>query len=372
MTNRFYLTVIAAVLVCFQVDAKEVYRHDSSKANVPMLAVKGTNVVDVGTVHNYAVTNVMFKVTNTGAAPVKIERLVPLCTCVTATASAKEVAPGGEITVTLRLDPIKEHGDMERSIWVLGSDTDTPHLKLTLTGKAVPLFSGLPKHAVAIRIPETGVESVKKFNLAASVPGVRLGKPEVKPLEGIKVGVEMTEKTGSTAAYELKAAAVAAAPGNYEVEILLPVQGLSGVEPIAIKLAISAGEIMTAFPRAVELGLTGEAQSARLVLRGKGLKLDPGAVTWTPKKEGVVVEVTPGRGESELLVKIDFAPEAADALYREKNAALVFRHPGIGAASVPVKVEIEAGRNEGPRGRRRSREDLRNFKFNRRTPNFKL
>ena len=73
-----------------------------------------------------------------------------------------------------------------------------------------------------------------------------------------------------------------------------------------------------------------------------------------------------------MLVKIDFAPEAADALYREKNAALVFRHPGIGSASVPVKVEIEPRQSAGPRGRPRSREDLRNFKFKPRTPKLRL
>jgi len=62
--------------------------------------------------------------------------------------------------------------------------------------------------------------------------------------------------------------------------------------------------------------------------------MDPAAVTWTPEIKGVGVEVTPGRGDSELLVKIDVATEAADALYREKGAALIFRHPGIGAARV--------------------------------------
>jgi hypothetical protein len=337
---------------------KEVYRSSGKTPNIPMLKVAGTNVLEIGTIHDCAITNVPFRLVNSGKVPVKINRLIPMCSCLTATAPTNDVPPGGEITVQLVLDPRTIKGVFSRGLWVCANDTDAPYMELTLTGKVVPIFSGVPDKPVPLKLQELGRPYTNRIALAANVPGVFLGQPGIATnSSGLAVSLSIVTNVGEKVRYEVVAVTTASIPGRQKLVVHLPVLGGLKVAPVAIRFQGQAGSNLMAVPQKIVMALGSQPQTFRILLQtGRGTKLSPSSLTWEPKREGVSISSVAGRVDSEVLVRLEVTPAAAEALFLAKGAAVQFSHPGFGSVRVPFVSELDSSRQEkrgGFKGRAR-------------------
>ena len=324
----------------------------------PLLMAVGTNRVEIGDIYDCVVTNVPFRVANTGKVEVALTRLVPMCSCITAAASAPVIPAGGEVTVDVALDSRKVKGGvLERGLWVCGDDTELPYLKLELTGRVVPLFAGVPASPVALNLQETGKAYTNRIRLSSAMPGVSLGAAQVSTNGAdMAVAVDVTPVPGEGVAYDVTVVATASAPGSGQFTVQLPVSGKVNVEPLLLNFKSMVGSRLVSVPKQIVLELSDKPQVFRVILRGdNAAKLDPGKLSWDPLGEGVSVSVVAGRDEHEVLVKVEVTSDAAEALYLAKKAdALVLKYPD----GAPVKVPFVFGGGEAERGTLRGGRNL--------------
>lgn len=335
-------------------ESKEVYVSSGKTPNIPMLQVVGTNCVQLGTIADCIITNVPFRLVNTGNAPVKIVRLIPTCSCITATSSStNDVPPGGEVVVRVTMDPRTVHGAFDRGLWVCANDTDSPYLELKLRGTVAPLFSGLPDDHVFLKLEELGRPYTNRFTFTANVPGLSLGQPQVVTnSSGLTVSLSVAPNQGENPRYALTVITTASVLGRHVLVIQMPVLGRDGVAPLLLRFRGMASSSLTAIPQEIGLTLGSQPQTYRVILRGgRNAKLSPSRLEWEPKMEGVRVNCVAGRSDNEVLVRIEVSPEAAETLYlSKKNATILLSVPGFGSVNVPFVSEADSRRGRGGQG----------------------
>jgi hypothetical protein len=91
-----------------------------------------------------------FTVNNTGKAPLKILEVDPDCAC-TVPSYDKEIAPGTEGKITLRLKPFSVTKKFTKKTKVRFNDPVTPQAVLVLTGYAKPIIEIVPSHIVRFK-----------------------------------------------------------------------------------------------------------------------------------------------------------------------------------------------------------------------------
>jgi hypothetical protein len=82
----------------------------------------------------------IFKVSNSGTAPLELQRIQPACGCTAAIVDPKIVAPGAEGQVKATLDTTGFHGAKEKTIRVFTNDPVNSSFLLTLRGTIKELF----------------------------------------------------------------------------------------------------------------------------------------------------------------------------------------------------------------------------------------
>ncbi len=91
-----------------------------------------------------------FTIKNTGKAPLKILEVDPDCAC-TVPSYDREIAPGKEGKITLKLKPYSVVKKFHKKTKVRLNDPDTPQIVLVLTGYARPIIEILPSHIVRFK-----------------------------------------------------------------------------------------------------------------------------------------------------------------------------------------------------------------------------
>lgn len=113
-----------------------------------------------------------FPVKNTGNAPLRLLEVDPDCAC-TASAYDKEIPPGGEGRITLKLKPFSVSKQFQKKTRVRTDDPNNPQVTLLLTGIARPVVELLPSHIVRFQGPVSQAHEAQ----------VRLVSHQAKPLE---------------------------------------------------------------------------------------------------------------------------------------------------------------------------------------------
>jgi hypothetical protein len=85
-----------------------------------------------------------FKISNTGGAPLVIERIKPSCGCTMVESPQKPIPPGGADVFTLQIDTKSFSGKIKKTADVFSNAASSPD-KVSMGGEVEPLFSYEPK-----------------------------------------------------------------------------------------------------------------------------------------------------------------------------------------------------------------------------------
>ena len=122
-------------------------------------AVVDAPVYDFGSVEQGAAVEHVFRVRNTGKAPMRVDQVKGTCACTVGVATGEAIAPGDEAWVTVRLDTATLAGRTTKTATVYTNDPATPTLPVTMTGdvltdvvlRPTPLYFGHVRRGTAVR-----------------------------------------------------------------------------------------------------------------------------------------------------------------------------------------------------------------------------
>ncbi|MEI7900788.1 MAG: DUF1573 domain-containing protein [bacterium] len=318
-----------------------------------VMQVLGTNSLEIGNLRNYVVTNVPFRVVNRGEAPIRIEKLVPTCSCISGTAATNVIAPNGEAVINVHLNPKTVHGVFDRSLWVYTDEPDSPYLLLALRGTVVPLFTGLPPAPIVLKYAQPGLPVTNHLALVATEPNVFLGTPEIVTKGDLSVTVNIVTNQKETADYAITLVATPLGGGSLSAVVQLPIIGQPLASPLVIRLQSVVGGELVVTPNQIGLASGSKAQTFQLVIRGTAAKMNPAQLAWDPKPEGVQITSRLGSRGNSLHVSIEVSPKAAAALLQEKGPSIHFTYPNHKPTNVFFVSETQAGAaGRGSRHRR--------------------
>ncbi|HWP64326.1 MAG TPA: DUF1573 domain-containing protein, partial [Candidatus Limnocylindria bacterium] len=184
---------------------------------------------DFGTIERGTPVDHVFRVRNEGDAPANVLGIDRTCACTVGAASARTVAPGGELWVSVGLDSEALSGPVVKAVTVRTDDPNAPALRLVLRGTVlVDLIAEPP----TLYVGEVGRGSVPERTArvrpgrptgTARVLAVRARGPFVEPrviddgAGGLAIAVRVTDD---------------APAGRFRDEIVVRGSGLDG--PIVI------------------------------------------------------------------------------------------------------------------------------------------
>jgi hypothetical protein len=100
---------------------------------------------DFGTVDEGEQLRHVFKLKNTGGAPLLIDRVRTSCGCAAATPDKKEIAPGGTSQIEVKFDTRNRQGRQRKTITVMSNDPESPHT-LEIHANVTALLAFQPRH----------------------------------------------------------------------------------------------------------------------------------------------------------------------------------------------------------------------------------
>lgn len=152
-------------------------------AQAPMIRFDRTHAA-LGRISPGQKQRVVYKVTNSGEAPLQISEVNPSCGCTTTLAGSLVLKPGEGSEIEALLDPHGMKGSIHKSLAVRSNDPRTPTAVLTMEAEVVPevvaspdslFISGVPhrgRQAMAVRL--TGTEGEELRVVEASSPAAYL------------------------------------------------------------------------------------------------------------------------------------------------------------------------------------------------------
>jgi Protein of unknown function (DUF1573) len=140
----------------------------------PMITLDGKKITDFGTFPSNKKQSAIFVIKNTGDKDLRITKIRKTCGC-SATKLSKKIIPSGQ-SATLIAD-IKENsiaGPFSKNIYVESNAKNFRFLRLTLSGKAVPLVKVFPKKFLYLGVLTPGKSYSYSFKLKATQANVEL------------------------------------------------------------------------------------------------------------------------------------------------------------------------------------------------------
>jgi len=294
-----------------------------------VIALVGKDTTELGTINGYGKQTVSFRFKNTGEAAGEILSFVPSCACITASADKMRLPPQEEAVVTVTLDASMVHDAFKRSVWVVTNDPKKPRTALVLKGEARPLFLGRPASPQRIVLAEATTWT-NRFTLTQAETNLFVGAPSIK-IEGDKLtaAATLTTNTQGKTSFEVTLVVTALAPGGHQMYLTLPIHGRPDVSPMKLTYFFRVGsKSLRAIPSRVVLAPTEQPLTRKLHIKTVEKDVATNALSWTPERKGVSVQVQPSSKESHLLITLTLSPEAVTNLLAETDAEITFNYPG--------------------------------------------
>ncbi len=156
-----------------------------------------------------------FTVKNAGQAPLRILEVDPDCAC-TVPAYDKEIPPGGEGKITLKLKAYSVLKQFQKKTRIRTDDPHNPQTVLILTGVSKPILDVIPSHIIRFKGP------LKHKHEAQ----VRLVSHMAKPLEVLEIRNSLPDRVAASLkaeepgkTYVITVKNLAEQPGNYAGKI---------------------------------------------------------------------------------------------------------------------------------------------------------
>ena len=146
----------------------------------PVIAVENKKNVDFGTFPANKKQNTTFIIKNTGNENLKIIRVRKTCACAIAKLDKKIIPPGQTTALVANIKKNSITGSFSKSIYVETNASNSRFLRLTLSGKAIPLVQVLPKEFLYLGTLNPEQSSSHSFKLKATQTDVKLKLMPVK------------------------------------------------------------------------------------------------------------------------------------------------------------------------------------------------
>ena len=199
----------------------------------PEITVAGKKIADFGTFPANKKQTAVFVLQNTGDKDLKITRIRKTCGC-SATRLNQKVIPPGK-TAKLEAD-IKAHsiaGPFSKNVYVESNASNFRFLRLTLSGKSVPLVKVFPKEFLYMGVLTPSKAKMFSFKLKTSQENVKFQLLPAQSNFPIKISLKELKKqefllTATATPKKFKKLL----NSKISIEILSP----EGWEPVRIKL----------------------------------------------------------------------------------------------------------------------------------------
>lgn len=320
----------------------------------PRFELVGSATAELGQVECFENKAAVFRLKNSGPESGVILRLIPTCSCLTATSDKTWVKPQEEAEIRVVLDTSKVHGAFKRVLWVDTTDPALPRFALTLQGEAVPLFHGLPETPRQVVLP-VGASWTNRFTLTGFSPDLSPGYPTLATdTNTLAATVALATNIQGTVSYALTLTVSTLAPGRHTLVLTLPAEGRPNLPPVKLTYHVHAGLALRTIPSKISLSPTNQPLSFLLnvmtadrQVMTSDKSLDPCSLTWTPGREGVSVSVEKNPKFQLLQARLTLSPEAITNLLEETDPQLTFHYPNYAPASLRIAVPQKPAAQQG-------------------------
>ncbi len=290
--------------------------------------------VDLGKIAFYEKKTVRFRFKNTGDAPGEITGLKPSCSCISGTADKTRLEPQEEAVVTVMLDASQVNGGVFKRVLSV-TIPERPSVNLTLRGEVLPPFNGLPESHQTFVLAD-GVSWTNRFTLTEAETNLFLGKPFITADETkLRATATVETNTQGKTSYDVTLVVTPLASGSHKLSLSLPLEGRPNPSPIKLSYSGSVGvEELKVVPSKIMLAPVEQSLTRQLNIRTTELNPATNALTWTPQRDGVSVQVQPRPKSPYLTVTLTLSPEAVANLLNEKDAQMTFNYPNYRSVSV--------------------------------------
>lgn len=303
------------------------------------MELDGKQTVELGTIPAYAVRTVPFKIKNTGKGVGNIVSIVTTCPCVSATAEKKDLQPGEETVVTLRLDASKVHGTFKRGVWLETNDPENSRLLLAASGVVRPLFLGLPPMPVLLNSAGSNCAWTNTYALTATETNLFLGTPVIATNGEIRLDVAITtNKIKELTEYTIRTVLTSLGTGKAAASADIPVEGRTdmNLKPISLIYQTTAGAALRVAPSALLITPGSRLLNRTVRIATADKEARPEALTWSPDIEGITIKAESFMIRSSLSVTISMTPETVEKLIQAKQTQITFSYPNHKPATLEL------------------------------------
>lgn len=326
---RFFVLSLGLFALCLQAAPAP-----AAAGKACRLALSEGPVHELGKIHGYGKKTVSFRIRNMGNGAGEIFRLVPSCSCVTASVDKNQLQPQEEAVVTAVLDASLVHGAFKRGLWVETNDPAQPRIYLALHGEVLPLIADLPTSNQQLFLAE-GASLTNRFTLSQVETNIFLGKPLIyTDTNALLATATVVTNTQGKTTFDVTLVVTARAAGSFPLNLAIPVEGRPNLRPVRLVYLVHAGSELKAIPSRILLTPGDQPLIRRMHLMGMPLNMATNALTWTPRREGVSVAVNSSSNSALLTVTLTLSPEAVTNLMKETDAQLTFNYPRYKSARV--------------------------------------
>jgi len=201
-------------------------------AGTPVIAVKDKALIDFGDYPANEKKTAKFELVNNGDAPLEIKQIRKTCGCSETKLDKKTIQPGATAILEAEIKANSIGGPYSKAIYVESNDPKQRFLRLTLSGKAIPLIKVYPKDNLYLGALSVGKSYDYAFKLETVRDGVKVQAEIVKANFPAEIELKETKQ-----GFDLK---VKAAPDKKEnllnAEIEIKIISPSGWPPVKLKL----------------------------------------------------------------------------------------------------------------------------------------
>lgn len=307
-------------------------------AQAGQLVVGGPDQVDFGEYHASERRSATFRLKNEGLTPVSISRVRKTCGCAAIVTGVTNVLPGEETTLEVAILPHSITGTYTKHTYVETSNHADSFVRVTVSGRAVPLVSILPQESVfAGRMP-TNRSLVQVFELLPSDPATVLGSPVATNSRPSRVDLSPVGEGRQQLCIEMAPTDLS---GDYVCTVKIPFLSPSNHPPLSVSLTARIGAELTIVPGITYLPVSAEPTIRRFELQVLGQRsrmLLPEETTF-PTNHDAAFRVVGSNHPGRLLLEGTFSPEFTRELFAQENIPLQFSVRGAASTKLVCRTK---------------------------------
>jgi hypothetical protein len=210
-----------------------IFFYSIALAGAPRITTTGKYIIDLGSFPANTTQQTVFEIVNSGDSELIIKNVRKTCGCSKTELSSNRIASGGKATLTVYINANSISGPFSKDVYVENNDPKQRFLRLTVSGKAVPLLKIQPKQYLYMGTLTPGNKYEYKFQLEASRDNVKLELAEHQTNFPVKAELKAVKPK----VFVLTVSAEPDKPASrLSAEFEIKIKAPDGWDPLKIKL----------------------------------------------------------------------------------------------------------------------------------------